>query len=207
LETDGGGMRLFGTAVVLAGGKSSRMGFDKAFLEIGGKTIIESIVEKLGKAFNDIVVVTNTPHKYEGLGARIVSDILKDSGPLGGIHSGLRVAKSRYAFIVACDMPMISLKYAGYMMDIVAKQLPDAVITCKGDWFEPFHSFYSTGLMPAIEDCVKSGAYKILDALEERNVVRVNEEKAREYSPDLRMFFNINNLEDLEWFLNYKGQA
>ena len=144
-------LKLFGTALVLAGGKSSRMGFDKAFINIKGKTIIETILDQLSRAFDDLIVVTSISENYRGLNARIVADVIKDAGPLGGIHAGLKASRSKYVFITACDMPFISLGYVDYMKEVASRFLPDAVISRKGKWLEPFHALYSIDIAGDIE--------------------------------------------------------
>ncbi|MGI6704183.1 MAG: molybdenum cofactor guanylyltransferase [Clostridia bacterium] len=195
-------MRLFGTAIILAGGKSKRMGFDKALMEICGQPIVGLIIKQLRKVFDDIIVVTNNPDGFSGLDARITSDILRDSGPLGGIHAGLMHSKSQYAFLTACDMPIVSPEYAKYMTEIAQEELPHAVISEKGSWIEPFHALYSRELTEDIERSVKRGIYKIFDVLKYKNVIRISENKVREYSPDLGVFTNLNHIKDLEEFLS-----
>lgn len=195
-------MELFGTAIILAGGKSTRMGFDKALLNICGRPVVQMIMSQLRKTFDDIVVVTNNPGSFTGLDARITGDILKNSGPLGGIHAGLTVSKSKYAFLTACDMPILSPEYAKYMVEIARQEMPDAVISQKGDWIEPFHALYSKDLVEDIKRNVENGIYKIHDVLKTKNVVRISESKVREFSPNLDIFTNLNDMADLEKFLS-----
>ncbi len=194
-------MGLFGTAIILAGGKSSRMGFDKARIEICGKPIVALIIDQLREIFEDVIVVTNNPKGFSGLDARITGDILKGAGPLGGIHAGLTLAKSEYSFLTACDMPVISTGYAKYMMDIASKDMPHAVITEKGDWVEPFHALYKKSLIDDIENNIRMGRFKIFDVLRDKKMVRISEDKARGYSLNLSIFTNLNDSRDLEDFM------
>ena len=76
-------MKKFGTAIILSGGKSSRMGFDKQFLKIENRRLVDSMIQKLEKEFDEIIIVTNKPQEYLGLGHKITMDILKEKGPLG----------------------------------------------------------------------------------------------------------------------------
>ncbi|NLX87184.1 MAG: molybdenum cofactor guanylyltransferase [Clostridiales bacterium] len=195
-------MNLFGTAIILAGGKSKRMGFDKSQMEICGEPIVGLIIKQLRKAFDDIIIVTNNPDAFSGLDARITEDLLKGYGPLGGIHAGLRLSKSRYAFLTACDMPIISPDYARFMIEIAEKELPHAVISEKGDWIEPFHALYCKDLADDIKASVEKGMYRIFDVLENKNIIKISEDKVREYSPDLSIFTNLNHVKDLEEFLS-----
>jgi molybdopterin-guanine dinucleotide biosynthesis protein A len=193
-------MKLFGTAIILAGGKSTRMGFDKALMKIRGKPIVEIIIQQLRSVFDDIIVVTNKPDEFTGLDVMITGDILKDSGPLGGIHAGLVLSKSKYAFLTACDMPVISPDYAKHMMETAAKYLPHAVISEKGDWIEPFHALYSKDLADDIKTNVQDGKYKIFDVIRKKYIIKISEKKVREYSPGLDIFINLNHIKDLEEF-------
>ena len=172
-------MKLFGTAIILAGGKSTRMGFDKALMKIRGKPIVEIIIQQLRAVFEDIIVVTNKSEEFTGLDVIVTEDILKGSGPLGGIHAGLMLSKSKYAFLAACDMPVISEK---------------------GDWIEPFHALYNKDLAYDIKTNVQSGKYKIFDVIREKYIVKISEKKVREYSPGLDIFINLNHIKDLEEF-------
>ena len=108
-------MKKFGTVIILAGGKSSRMGFDKQFLKIEQRSLMDSMIHKLSKEFDEIIIVTNKPDHYIGLGHKITKDIIEDMGPLSGIHAGLTICSSQYALIVACDMPNINMEYIRYM--------------------------------------------------------------------------------------------
>ena len=144
-------MQKFGTAIILAGGKSSRMGFDKQFLMIHERRLMDSIIHKLREEFEEIIIVTNKPESYIGLSHKIIKDIIEDKGPLGGIHSGLKESSSQYAFIVACDMPNINMDYIRYMKSCIKDNNLDGCVTNFGDWVEPFSSFYSKGIVEDIE--------------------------------------------------------
>ncbi len=194
-------MELFGTAIILAGGKSRRMGFDKAQIEICGMPILGLIIDQLREVFEDIILVTNNPGGLTDVDARITGDILKGAGPLGGIHAGLTLAKSEYSFLIACDMPIISTDYAKYMMDIARGSMPHAVITEKGNWVEPFHALYKKSLTDDIKENIKIGRFKIFDVLKDKKMIKISEDKAREFSPDLSIFTNLNYVNDLEGFM------
>ena len=110
-------------------------------------------------------------------------------------------SESKYAFLTACDMPVISTDYAKYMMEMTRKRLPDAVISEKGDWIEPFHAFYNRDLAEDICRSVQGGIYKIFDVIKNKEVLKISESKVREFSPDLGIFTNLNDVQDLEEFM------
>lgn len=188
------------TAIILAGGKSSRMGFDKQFLKLQDKYVIEIIAERLKEVFSEIIIVTGRPEEYVKYGFKLVEDEVRNFGPLAGIHVGLKNSGSIYNYVVACDMPFINLKYIRYMMQLIEESddRVDGVITKLGDWIEPFNAFYSQNLIGRIEENMKNGKRQINLMLQDANVLYVSEAKAREFSPDWEMFTNINTFKDYE---------
>ena len=125
--------KLFGTAAVLAGGKSTRMGFDKQLLMADNRRLIERTVETLGNVFEDILLVTNTPALYERLPVRVCSDIYKGMGPLGGIHAALVNARSRYTYVLACDMPFVCTPYIRHMQMKLLEAPAKACVALRND--------------------------------------------------------------------------
>ncbi|KUO70327.1 MAG: hypothetical protein APF77_16660 [Clostridia bacterium BRH_c25] len=188
------------TAIILAGGKSSRMGFDKQFLKLRDKYLIEMITEKLETVFNEIIIVTSRPEEYEKYGFKLVEDEVKDFGPLAGIHIGLKNSGSMHNYIVACDMPFINLKYLDYMKELIELHecKVDGVITRLGEWIEPFNAFYSKSLIGRIEENMEKGKKQINLLLKDSDVLYISEAKAREFSPDWEMFTNVNTIKDYE---------
>lgn len=198
-------MKKFGTAVILAGGKSSRMGFDKQFLEIGERRLIDNLRLKLNKDFDEIIVVTNRSKYYLGSIDKITEDIIVGRGPLSGIHAGLKSASSEYVYFVACDMPNIYLDYIRYMKEELEYLNVKACVTRFGKWIEPFNAFYSKEFIEDIERYLLKGKKSVNILLNKTNVHYVEEEKAREFSPNWLMFLNLNTRDELNKFLNIKN--
>jgi molybdenum cofactor guanylyltransferase len=92
---------------ILAGGKSSRMGTDKGLLLIGGKAMIEYVIEEMQSVFDKLVIVSNNP-KYEKFGLEVIPDLIKEIGPAGGIYTALKHSDSQLNFMVSCDMPFVT---------------------------------------------------------------------------------------------------
>lgn len=192
-------MKEFGTAIILAGGKSSRMGFDKQFLRIDKRRLMDSMINKLKKEFDEIIIVTNKPEHYIGLGHKITMDILKDKGPLGGIHAGLNISSSQYALVMACDMPNVNLDYIRYMKEHVGEH---GCTTKYGGWIEPFCSFYSKDIIKDIETYLETGKRSINHLLQKLNINYMGEDVARRFSPNWDMFLNLNTKDDLDNYLD-----
>lgn len=198
-------MKKFGTAIILAGGKSSRMGFDKQLLKINERKLMDSIIQKLSRKFEEIIIVSNRPELYIGLSHKITKDILVDKGVIGGIHAGLSLSSSKYAFVTACDMPNINMDYVCYMKDRLDFHNSSGCVTRFGDWIEPLGSFYSVDLIKNIEKYLETGKRSINILMKSLDITYIEERDARKFSPNWDMFLNLNTKEDLDKFLFNEG--
>ncbi|MBU5425166.1 molybdenum cofactor guanylyltransferase [Tissierella pigra] len=194
-------MKSFGTAIILAGGKSSRMGFDKQFIEVNQDRLMDIVINKLKEEFKEIIIVTNKPEGYYKNQYIVTKDIIEGKGPLSGIHAGLKLSSSRYAFVVACDMPHINLDYIRYMKEFIGNENIDGSVTKYGELVEPFNGFYSKGIIENIEKHLLNQRRSINSLLKELNIKYVEGSKAREFSPNWDMFINLNTQEDLIGYL------
>lgn len=184
------------SAIILAGGKSSRMNYiNKAFMDVHGMPMIHHMLDKL-RDFDEIIIVTNTPEDYAGLGVRVVTDILPQKGPLSGMHSGLIHAKYEYSFITACDTPFVPKEYVDYCKTI--EKGYDAAIPRWGSFFEPTCGMYSKTAIDEIEKAIKAGVRKPVGLFPNLNVHHIKEETLAQFGEIKRMFTNINTLEDLD---------
>ncbi len=204
-------IKKFGSAIVLAGGKSSRMGFDKQFIKINERRLMDSIVSRLSKVFDDIIIVSNTPEIYMGISYTVVTDRIKGKGPLAGIHAGLEAAKSKYCYLVACDMPNINFNYIDYMKQRIECEIEQglevkACVTRQDIWVEPFNAFYSKDMILKIEEHLKGSKRSVLSLLEKLYVLYIEEENARKFSPNWDMFFNMNTRHDIEMYMESIGE-
>lgn len=195
-------MKMFGTAIILAGGMSSRMGFDKQLLKIDERKLMDSLINKLKQEFSEIIIVTNKPELYIGLSHKITSDILVGRGPLGGIHAGLSLSSSKYAYVVACDMPNINLDYIRYMREKIGNSNSYGCITELGEWIEPFNSYYSVDIINEIEKFLETKKRSISAMLRNLDITYIEENDARTFSPNWDMFLNLNTKEDLHKYLD-----
>ena len=136
-------------AVILVGGKSSRMGTNKAFLELKGKTFIELQIELLREMFDEISISANTPSEYEYLNLPIFKDIYHGKGPLGGIYTSLINSSSLHTFMLACDMPFVGPELIKHLKDLTKEY--DVVIPKSENGLEPLHAFYSKNCIEPIK--------------------------------------------------------
>jgi molybdopterin-guanine dinucleotide biosynthesis protein A len=185
------------SAILLAGGKSSRLGTDKARVKLDGACVmIQNIAEKLSAVSDDVVVSTNG-RRYEDITVEVrwAEDVTPGAGSLMGLYSGLRAVKYDYAVAVACDMPFINIGLLKYMIALPRDY--DALLPRVGDEFEPLHSIYSKKCLPAIEKNLRAGHLKITGFLDDVDVKYVTEEIINRYDPEHLSFFNVNTTEQL----------
>jgi molybdopterin-guanine dinucleotide biosynthesis protein A len=186
---------LTGSALILAGGQGKRIGYDKKKLELAGERLLPSLVERLGKIFNEVLISSNNPTGVSGL------ITLPDSigeGPMAGIYQGLLRCTSEYLYVVACDMPFINTDYIAYMQELLAREGPDVCIARhdNGD-LELFNSFYKKSCAAPMGEALSRGVYKIRLVFDQLNVHMIHGEALQKFG-DREMFFNINYKEDLE---------
>jgi molybdopterin-guanine dinucleotide biosynthesis protein A len=184
------------TGVIQAGGKSTRMGGEpKALLELGGRRIVERVLDAIAPVVDDVLIVTNTPELYGFLGLPMVADVYPDHGSLGGIFTGLGAARGEAAFTVACDMPFLHPEVARLVVERAGEG--DVVIPRVGAQLETLHALYAKACLPSIETRLKAGRLKIVGFFEDVRVVEIDEaEVARHRAPDV-VFMNVNTPEEL----------
>jgi molybdenum cofactor guanylyltransferase len=185
-------------AIILAGGKSSRMGTNKALLKINEQTNIERIRDELAKHFSDIVLVTNHPDEYEFLGLNMTSDQYIDKGPLAGLHAGLEASPYDVNVLVACDMPFISGELAKFLADSCTDY--DAVIPVIDGVQNPLFAAYHKRVAAIAAQKIESGRLAIKAMLDQLNVLYLSEETMGNFSGEslARTFFNMNKPEEYE---------
>ncbi|MEK6599632.1 MAG: molybdenum cofactor guanylyltransferase [Deltaproteobacteria bacterium] len=181
--------------IILAGGKSSRMGFNKAFIDIGGKSIIHKTVNLFKELFDEIIVVTNDPLWYEELNCLTVTDILKGAGSLGGIYTGLFHSSSEYNFVVACDMPFLNKEAISRIIKFPEGWSATAPYIM--DRYHPLHAVYSKKCIKPIEEMIKAKDLRITNLFQKIKVKRLEEKDWLSNEHVLSSLDNINTKEDL----------
>ncbi len=178
------------TGVILAGGRSSRMGSNKALLPYRGGLFIEAIHRQLTALFPEVLLVTNTPEQYDFLPCRKVGDLHPDMGALAGLQSGLYHSTTEHIFAVACDMPYLDKRLIRYLAS--RRHDGDLVIPEGEIGPEPLHALYGKGCLPAMDASLAANRRRIVSFFERVAVVTVRREVVRAFDPDFRSFSNIN---------------
>ncbi len=150
------------TAIIMAGGDSSRMGMDKSVLAINGKPMVEIIAEQLRTSFSQTLISANDAEKFAFLGLQIVPDRIQGQGPLMGIASALEASANEVNFVVACDIPHIDLTYVRKMLSR-AKGADIVIPRSRDKEYEPLFAVYNKSALEAINKVLRTGGRKISD--------------------------------------------
>jgi molybdopterin-guanine dinucleotide biosynthesis protein A len=187
------------TGIILAGGKSTRIGASKPQLKIGKGHLIDRVVGTLCRFTSSILIVTTEGQvslaESATPGARRVKDIYPGKGPLGGIYTGLMHAETTYSLVVGCDMPFLNCGLIQYMIDVASGF--DAVAPKIGWMIQPLHSVYSKNCVPSIEALIRGDQLQIIKLFNLVNTRFVTEKEIDRFDPDRLSFLNINTEGDL----------
>ncbi|HXG23177.1 MAG TPA: molybdenum cofactor guanylyltransferase [Chthonomonadales bacterium] len=183
------------TGIVLAGGKSRRMGRDKALLPFRGKTLLEYVVAQLRKAVDEVIVVADVPNRYVlANGTHVVGDIYPGAGPLGGIVTGLYATEEGYHPVIGCDMPHLEPAILHFL--IREAQGLDGAIPVIAGRVEPLCAVYHSRCAAVFEKALHQGERAVHRVIECVDMMRVHEEALRAIDKDLRSFINLNTPEE-----------
>lgn len=184
--------------IILAGGKSSRMGRNKALLLIGGISTIERIKNSLSEEFEDILLVANDVELYQFLNLPITEDKVIDKGPLAGIQAGLLAAQNDINVFIACDMPFISPQLAHILVE--RSEGYDAVVPVINGHIHPLFAVYKKSILTAIDDCFGKDELRMKDLLNRVNVNYVTEQELpnKEIANLEQYFYNMNHPSEYE---------
>ncbi len=181
--------------IILAGGKSKRMGRDKKFIKLRGKYFIEHVIKTAEKISDDVIISVNkaenlpTPHK-------LAVDVYDIRAPLVGIYSALKYCKYDYTCILPCDAPLAKSEVFIYMLKKIGNY--DGVVPKDGDYIEPLHAVYKVRpLLRACEMAIKNKEYKLGDIVKKLKIYYLPVEELKKIDKDLLSLKNINMPEDL----------
>lgn len=188
------------TGIILAGGKSSRMGQDKSLLSFKNEPLIKHAVKELQAVVDELIIVSNHKAKYGFSGIKEISDIYPGRGPLGGIHSGLTAATFEHVFVTACDLPFFNGRLARFLLD--RRTGYDVVVPQIGNYLQPLFAVYSKRCLPHAESCLRNNIRKVVAFYPMVRVNYVGESLIREITEPERVFFNVNTPRDYEEIIN-----
>jgi molybdenum cofactor guanylyltransferase len=188
------------TCIILAGGGSTRMPGDKAFMEVSGRRVIDIQLEVIRGVFDETLIVGNAERLdslfvYSERGARVAEESVEGKGPLGGLLSGLLLSSSRENFVLACDMPFVRREGVGMVLKEL-KGFQVAVPETPGG-LEPLHAAYTRDCAGVIERQMEGGDFKVSAFFEKVRVNYIPWRRMLEADPTGRMLLNINSPADM----------
>jgi molybdopterin-guanine dinucleotide biosynthesis protein A len=193
------------TAIIVAGGKSSRMGTNKLLLKINGKPIIQKVTDLCKSVFRRTILITNTPENYKFLNIEMFADIYRNLGPLAGIHSGLLNTETERNFIVSADMPFINKEIIEFLFRL--NSLKQIVLPSSENKTQPLCGIYKKNCIKYAEELLNKAEtnenqkgktkIKLFDLINIVDTEIVNIQRETFYHKEL--FFNMNTSEDYNY--------
>jgi molybdopterin-guanine dinucleotide biosynthesis protein A len=169
-------------------------GRNKAFLTVGGRSILERLLATLQPLFDDILLVTRQPERYAGFPLRVVQDIYPQRSSLTGIHAGLQHAAAGHAFVVPCDTPLLQPALVRLLLAAIEPQV-DLIVPDLAGHLEPLCAVYSKRCLPMIAAQLERGDFKIIRFFGQMRIKRLPLERLRQVDGELLSFCNVNNPE------------
>jgi molybdenum cofactor guanylyltransferase len=186
------------TVAIMAGGKSSRMGTNKAFVKIRNKPIVEHVlakIENLGQS--ETLLITNRPDDYAHLGLPMVTDIIPNKASLGGIYTAIHMSKTLHTMVVACDMPFLNADLLRYMLKLATRPF-DVVVPRVNGHPQGLHAIYKKNCLAPIYQRLEADRLKVIGFYDDVNVHYLDEAEYSRFDPKGMSFFNVNTPQDLK---------
>jgi molybdopterin-guanine dinucleotide biosynthesis protein A len=184
-----------GAAFILAGGKSTRMGSDKAFVMLDGRTLLARALE-LARVVTKNVRIVGEAEKFAAF-APVVEDVFRECGPLGGIHAALRASAAELNLILAVDVPFVPAALLRYLVARARGSDAIATVPRAGGW-QPLCAVYRREFGEVAEKALLAGRYRINALFHGANVQAVEEEELARAGFPAGMFRNLNTKDDVE---------
>ena len=183
------------TVAIQAGGRSSRMGRDKALLPLGGKPLIEHVIQRVAGLGDEVLITTNRPDDYAFLGLRMVGDRQPGAGALDGLLTALEAARGDRVLLLACDMPFVSRPLLDHMAGIDSDA--EVVIPRRGEKLQPLHAIYAASCAASVREALNAGEKRMISFFPSIQTWIVEQEILDQYDPNGLSFFNVNTPDDL----------
>ena len=184
--------------IVLAGGKSRRLGVDKALLSLGGAPLLQTVVQRVSQVCPRVIVAVDRPGRYRRLRlpVRFVADASAGLGPLAGLQSGLQACSTAHALVVACDLPFLNVDLLRYMAGLPRSY--QALVPRSAGREHPLHAVYARSCLPEVDALLAAGGGSMQELLDRLDVRWLDERDLRRFDPDGLSLLNLNEEPDLE---------
>lgn len=182
------------TAVILAGGKSSRMGRPKALLPFDGEPLIAHVVRGLKKMFAETVIVAAPEQELPSLPAALVRDEVAYQGPVSGIYHGLKASTKQVCFVTSCDAPFLNLELIAHLLSQITDC--DVVVPYWQERFQPLHAVYRTRLLPLLKEQLEGGELRPIFLYDKVHTRRIYQDEILRLDPEGLSLLNMNTPEE-----------
>lgn len=185
------------SAAILAGGASSRMGQNKALLEVRGQPIIQRVIDRVREAVGgELFIVANDADPYERFGLPVYPDVIPGKGPLGGLYTALTHSPAPHVLTVSCDQPFLSVPLMRYLLGL--REGWDVVVPLNRDGYpQSMYAVYGQGCREPIRRRLDAGRLKVIGFFPDVRVREVAGEEIDQFDPERLSFFNVNTPDDL----------
>ena len=186
------------SVAIVAGGKSTRMGRDKAFVKLAGKPLIQHVIERshnLGQS--ETILITNQPERYRHLGLAMFRDVCPNKGSLGGVYTALTCANNPHTLVIACDMPFIKTELLRFMIAQISDAI-DIVVPRVDGYPQGLHAIYSQACLMPIREQLDANRLKIIRFYGQVRVRYLDEADYAPYDEDCQSFTNLNTPKELQ---------
>ena len=183
-------------AIVLTGGKSSRMGRPKALLPFDGEPLIAHVVRKLKRRFTEAIVVASAEQELPVIPALLARDEVAYQGPVSGIYHGLKASSRELCFVTSCDAPFLNLALISHLVSQIVDY--DVVVPFWEDRYQPLHAVYRRSVIPLLREQLDRGELRPIFLYDKVRTRKVSEEEIRWFDPEGLSFLNMNSPEEYE---------
>jgi molybdopterin-guanine dinucleotide biosynthesis protein A len=196
------------SCIILAGGRGTRFGHNKALETVGCKSLLQRVVDELNFFDSSIIIVTSNEHSFLNQksqpGLREATDIFPGKAALGGLYTGLVASNSFYNLVVACDMPFLNRKLLHHMLQCTESY--DAVVPRLNDKVEPLHAVYAKSCIPKLESLLMQRNLSIRNVFSMIRVRYIDDHEIDIFDPQRLSFFNVNTEAELDQARELAGQ-
>jgi molybdopterin-guanine dinucleotide biosynthesis protein A len=183
---------------ILAGGRSERMGRDKAILPFLGVTFVQRVLNRLAGLATETIIVGPDSEDHQKFGLRIVPDLIAGRGALGGLYTALYSATNPIVIVVACDMPFVNRELLRKQKDILQKENMDVIVPRSEGGLEPLHAIYRRDVcIPAVQRAIRDGEKRLISWFPYVQVRIMERDEMDLYDPYRLAFMNINTPDEL----------
>ncbi len=185
------------TGIILAGGRSSRLGKDKGLCAFKGKSLVSYAIDILKPLCGELIISANHfPEKYAEFGLPVVADEVKDIGPLGGLHACLKKSTTQHNLILSCDTPFVNTA----IFNLLLKNIENFQVVCPSHetfLLEPLSAYYNTNILGELEEAIRHKEFKVMRFFKRVRFKSVNIDNRMPFFNDY-LFLNLNTPEDLK---------